>query len=205
MSFEKQKKDWATRHNKIYQPGQNKNKAMDTIRFHGLEDVLTGPPLTILDVGVGHGDMAELLKKHGHRVIGIDIVKEARVKVEGIADEFVLTEDLINHSPFHADLALCHLTIQHCNDAQVLDLLTGLFIQTKPNAFGSFQVASQQGQLKPNLQKEVEVEHLVLRSVDRFIEIGREAGWNRSQLVREENRYVKNWSILWHMVLTYKL
>lgn len=97
----------------------------------------------VIDVGVGLGVMDHRLwSMVATRVIGVDIVAEALVQLEGRTERY-LVEDLPIKSP--ADCAICHLVMQHCSDDLAAKTLEGLWESLRPGGWLSVQFGGSTG------------------------------------------------------------
>lgn len=78
---------------------------------------------TVMDIGVGTGDMADFLFQYRNNVVCVDISPTALNRVKNIALTY-LTKDLAKAPA--VDLAIAHLVFQHCSDETIIFILNNI-------------------------------------------------------------------------------
>ena len=125
---------WDKQHshnNKYWLTGSN------PVRVVNMHDVKNVNFDTFLDIGIGQGEMSKYMKYLGKTVYACDISDVALEKVKIYTSKMALTPDLSTLPP--ADLAICHLVFQHCNDEMITKIINNVNL-TKDGVF-SFQFA----------------------------------------------------------------
>jgi SAM-dependent methyltransferase len=112
---------WNTQHAADNDYWLTRSDPESVIHRHGVWDIVNSSPNVIFDVGVGDGRMSRYLAAKGQKVIGIDISPVALGK---LSCQTYTPTSLSEYAGPGADLAICHLVIQHCSDKEVIALLT---------------------------------------------------------------------------------
>jgi hypothetical protein len=104
--------------------------------FHKLPTL--SPGQTFLDIGVGFGVGVKHYKDLGCKTIGVDVSQGALNNCKEFCDHTYLSKDLKKCEP--ADLALCHLVVQHNHVDEVTRIINDT--QLKEEGVLSIQFAS---------------------------------------------------------------
>lgn len=79
----------------------------------------------VLDVGIGGGQMARYLLELGATPISVDCVPEAFACLPDKVEHHLISE-LASIPPLRCHYGICHLVAQHCDDAELRELLVGI-------------------------------------------------------------------------------
>ena len=105
----------------------------------GIHEIVVPQGGTVLDIGIGLGEMARYLKEQGCHVHSMDITEEALDKVADVTEARWLITDTLPAGMF--DLAICHLVAQHVSDDDLVPELRNVLQSLKPGAVLSIQFA----------------------------------------------------------------
>jgi len=103
-------------------------------------EISVTPGETVLDIGVGNGQMAHYLHNESCLVHSMDISPVALEKVKDVAKHCWLVTDSLPKDTF--DLAICHLVAQHVADVDLIPQLENIFQSLKSGKILSIQFAS---------------------------------------------------------------
>lgn len=203
---------WAAQHRQQNRYWLSHTTPSEVLTFHDVARMLVEPGRRVIDVGVGTGVMAAYLRSTGtvDRLLCVDLVPEAQSAVAEFCDQFTLTSELQSCRPFGADLAVCHLVTQHCDDDAVVALLAGLLRNLKPTGILSVQFAAPyMATMEAYPQKQVAKGHepvqktldeglLKLRWASDFEQLVHKAGGQVQRYVAHKTHW-KEGAIRWHV------
>jgi len=133
--------DWLKAHTQKKQRDITGSLPEKVLEYHKLPPDVIKEGMVVLDIGLGYGNMARFIRDKGAIPYCIDVIPEAFHGVLDTAEKMILTKDLKNTEPINADFGLCHLVVQHCDDAELRELLTGILLHIKEGGIISIQVA----------------------------------------------------------------
>jgi cyclopropane fatty-acyl-phospholipid synthase-like methyltransferase len=110
------------------------NSAEYILDIHGIDKNISGK--TILDIGIGVGNLCRYLHSKRNKMNACDISHSALDKVKSFANTYH-TSELNRVEP--VDLAISNLVFQHCNDAEIARIIKD--INLKDDGIFSFQFA----------------------------------------------------------------
>lgn len=113
-------------------------------RFLGVTDRLQ-PGQTVLDIGVGEGQMSRALHARGLRVSALDIAPAALARVRDITERQFLPAQLNTLPPGYFDWALSHLVAQHMDDDALRAQIAAVLRSLKPGGTLAIQFADVPG------------------------------------------------------------
>jgi SAM-dependent methyltransferase len=113
-------------------------------RFLGVSDRLL-PGQTVLDIGVGEGQMSRALHARGLRVSALDIAPVALDRVRDITERQFLPAQLDTLPPGYFDWALSYLVAQHMSDDALRAQITAVVRSLKPGGILAMQFADVPG------------------------------------------------------------
>jgi len=97
--------------------------------------------LLVMEIGVGYGTFVRQLQTWGHQVIAVDLSGTALVRLPDPVWR-VRTPDMVGLPSHAVDYAICHLVLQHCDNAMVEFLFRETARVLKSGALASFQFAT---------------------------------------------------------------
>jgi ubiquinone/menaquinone biosynthesis C-methylase UbiE len=115
--------------------------ATGVLKNHALSGLIRSG-MTVLDIGVGLGDMAKHLHKVGCTVDSMDIADAAEATVKSYIRSFYRAQELDRLPTNEYDFAISHLVAQHQWDRQLKEQIAAVFASLKVGGTFSLHLAA---------------------------------------------------------------